>query len=727
MSGSVTNVLRVLSLGLDKVVYWLVDQAYYLFTLLTEVSIFTQSQIEDFASRIYVLISIIMLFKLGFSFITYIVNPDSFTDKQKGGAALIKKIVICIALLVSVPTIFNEAYYLQKIIFQNNLIEKVLLNNTVDTDTENNDKASMLSTYAFLSFFTPNSKLAGCGSNDGLSISSECINSINSLDDARGNHGSAYEKTLKTLDRSYIMNTTIVNATATMPSVTGDDFFQTPVEYLFDYHAIVSTVFGVALAWILIGFCLDLAVRAVKLGFLQIIAPIPIILSISPQQKTNTLANWGKECLSTWASLFIRVLVISFSLTIISIINSGGGIFSFVTGGSNQNVFVSAFVMLGILLFAKEFPKLLEDILGIKGAGKMTFNALKRMTEAPLVGSAIGKGAAYAGAGLNWARKTLGNGLAYPFEAAFADRFRKNPETGERLSSQERKDIRQRRLHDRMTNLNKETSARAHADPTKKYTGDTQRKLMHKQNAEERAQRKTFGKDFSEGEKLFENASKNGKYSIYSSGAFAESVENMDKAKDIRDKATGEYEKMRMRYEKGEQVTYKTKNSDGKEITVSGADAVNEARVASLKASGDYDKAKAEFEVVSKVNKSDAERYKQYTTAEDRHKVINNVTNKVNLNGFDYQPGQYTPSNTTGDDRNFQINGVPVHIDTRINDWVNDNGEVVQGVPEEVPASARSTSTTSGTPANNSSNNQRPSSGNPGINSGFNSGNSGNK
>ena len=66
MSGSVTNVIRNLFLVLDLGVYWLVDQAYWLFSMLSEASVFTQSQIESFANRIYVLISIIMLFKLGF-------------------------------------------------------------------------------------------------------------------------------------------------------------------------------------------------------------------------------------------------------------------------------------------------------------------------------------------------------------------------------------------------------------------------------------------------------------------------------------------------------------------------------------------------------------------------------------------------------------------------------------------------------------------------------------
>lgn len=352
MSGSVTNVIRNLFLVLDLGVYWLVDQAYWLFSMLSEASVFTQSQIESFANRIYVLISIIMLFKLGFSFISYVVNPDSFTDKQKGGVALIKKIVITMALLVSVPTIFNEAYYLQKIIFQNNVIEKVLLgDSSVQSDNSNNNKS--LSTYAFLTFFKPTDYIKECRNYEGLSISSECETKLNTADTTAGNPGTAYSEVLKTYNIQLIRQLEIVNAQGATATKGNDNFYRSETFYLFDYNYPISTVVGGFLAWIMIGFCLDLAVRSVKLSFLQIIAPIPIILSLSPQQKNNTLANWGKECVSTWASLFIRVLVVTFALSLIITINTDGGIFSFVTGGTNKFSIVTVFVMLGILLFAK--------------------------------------------------------------------------------------------------------------------------------------------------------------------------------------------------------------------------------------------------------------------------------------------------------------------------------------------------------------------------------------
>lgn len=669
MSGSVTNVIRNLFLVLDLGVYWLVDQAYWLFSMLSEASVFTQSQIESFANRIYVLISIIMLFKLGFSFISYVVNPDSFTDKQKGGVALIKKIVITMALLVSVPTIFNEAYYLQKIIFQNNVIEKVLLgDSSVQSDDSNNNKS--LSTYAFLTFFKPTDYIKECRNYEGLSISSECETRLNTADTTAGNPGTAYSEVLKTYNIQLIRQLEIVNAQGATATKGNDNFYRSETFYLFDYNYPISTVVGVFLAWIMIGFCLDLAVRSVKLSFLQIIAPIPIILSLSPQQKNNTLANWGKECVSTWASLFIRVLVVTFALSLIITINTDGGIFSFVTGGTNKFSIVTVFVMLGILLFAKEFPKLLEDILGIKGAGKMTFNAFKKLGSVPLVGGLATAGAtALGGAGMIAGRaawgtvksvfKGVGSGIrGEKFGTGFKEGM---GETGERIGA---------RWH-ALGSSAKEKITSAGLKGTDKLGGN-----MHKayqENFRSKDYKKTR-EEYKDGERLYQRTLTNGavddekKYDIYSSKDFGAKVKTMDKAKERRDTIAGEYEKMKMRYESGESVQY----TDG-DTTYTGAEAVNKARVASLKAAADYDKSKADFDKVKIQHKADAERYAAFSAAEDRHKVETNINSYINSGGnlpeFDQTGVSHTNRNQQLQDSitaairegftNMQGNGAP--------------------------------------------------------------------
>ena len=170
MSGSLNSILRTVFFALDTAVYWLVEQVTWLFSMLTEASIFTQDQIRNFSSRIYVLISIVMLFKLGFSFITYIVSPDSMSDKQKGGGKLVTNIVIAFVVLVSVPTIFNELYFVQGKIISTGVIERVLLGVNV-TQEQKVERSKLLSTYAFLTFFRPTDAVTECRTFTGIDIS----------------------------------------------------------------------------------------------------------------------------------------------------------------------------------------------------------------------------------------------------------------------------------------------------------------------------------------------------------------------------------------------------------------------------------------------------------------------------------------------------------------------------------------------------------------------------
>ena len=481
--GSVHTLIRNLFLGLDGIVYGFINHVYWLFSMLTEVSIFSQDQIEAFAGRIYVLISIIMLFKLGFSFITYIVNPDSFTDKQKGGTALLKNIAIAIILLASVPTIFNEAMHLQQLIFKNNVIDKILLGNTVQVEdsyvNENGEnvqveQSNALSMYAFMAFFQPNYLISECNTYEGIAISDSCVSKLNELDKTKHNPGSAYKQAIETYNLDFITATDIANTKGKVSTSNSDAFYVSDESYLFEYKYGLSTLVGVFIVWILLGFCLDLAIRVVKLGFLQIIAPIPIILSITPGQKNNPLSNWGKECFSTWLSLFTRVLVISFALTTIQLINSGGGIISFVTGGSNNYAMVTVFVMLGILLFAKEFPKLLEDILGLKGTGKMTFNPLKKISETPIVGKPFNNAVRTP---LGWADANLHKGIDTLKNNALRLGGRINPFANPDNVEQK---VKQRTAARDQAYWNRYDAA-AWATG-KKYDGQTESSIMRKQN-----------------------------------------------------------------------------------------------------------------------------------------------------------------------------------------------------------------------------------------------------
>ena len=48
------------------------------------------------------------------------------------------------------------------------------------------------------------------------------------------------------------------------------------------YTFIISTIAGCFLIYIILSFCIDLGVRAAKLVFYQLIAPIPILMRLIP-------------------------------------------------------------------------------------------------------------------------------------------------------------------------------------------------------------------------------------------------------------------------------------------------------------------------------------------------------------------------------------------------------------------------------------------------------------
>ena len=118
-STSMMNSLVEAGLWIDDMIYSLISSVYSLINQLAQTQIFTSGDISGFSRRIYALLGIFMLFKLSFSMITYLVNPDEFSDKSKGFGSLIKNVIITMILIVAVPYIFAEAYYVQKMIFVN--------------------------------------------------------------------------------------------------------------------------------------------------------------------------------------------------------------------------------------------------------------------------------------------------------------------------------------------------------------------------------------------------------------------------------------------------------------------------------------------------------------------------------------------------------------------------------------------------------------------------------
>ena len=155
---------------------------------------------------------------------------------------------------------------------------------------------------------------------------------------------------------------------------------------------------------ILLGYCVDVAIRVFKLIILQLIAPIPIISYIDPKaSKDGAFNKWIKTVISVWADLFIKLGVIYFVILVISELITSGSIINITMDLFGQGVrgnLVLLALIIGLLFFAKDAPKFIADAMGIKMAenGKLFGGLGKIMAAGALgagaLGSAIASGRA---------------------------------------------------------------------------------------------------------------------------------------------------------------------------------------------------------------------------------------------------------------------------------------------------------------------------------------------
>ena len=178
-------------------------------------------------------------------------------------------------------------------------------------------------------------------------------------------------------------------------------------KYVIDYRMFISTAVGIVVIYLFILFCIDIAVRSVKLGFLEMISPVPILSYIDPKSGDKGMfKKWIEYCWKTYLSLFLRLFALYLGVYAITIM---GGYTDFITGEVIQgNWLLNVFMIVGVLLFVRQLPKILDDALGLKvsGDGKFQLNPFKRLEE---IG---GKPLATAG------RRIVGTAAAVPLVGA---------------------------------------------------------------------------------------------------------------------------------------------------------------------------------------------------------------------------------------------------------------------------------------------------------------------
>ena len=121
MVHAVLNILRVTCSWIDKIIIWIMEFTYGLLIDVASLNIVNTEVIKGFSGRIGLVLGIFMLFNLAIKFLNYIVSPDKFSDKAKGGPKLILNIVLSLVLLVTYNTIFETGYKIQDKVLKNTL------------------------------------------------------------------------------------------------------------------------------------------------------------------------------------------------------------------------------------------------------------------------------------------------------------------------------------------------------------------------------------------------------------------------------------------------------------------------------------------------------------------------------------------------------------------------------------------------------------------------------
>lgn len=359
------KILRSLFGTIDGILGWAASTLYTLIVQIANVDIFG-NYIYTMMGRIYTFLAIFMLFKLSISVVNYVLNPDQLTDKSKGFGKLIQNVIIVMALIIMTPQIFNWAYKLQAAILNTNVLYTIVTGKPNDSSYDYSDLQGLTSKEIV-------EKLTKNAEDSGDMIKYELLSTFIYNEYSEDEHTAVKsdgtlcnKETTGSYSAAYdcLMDGDTINNTSGSSS---DKHYGAKKGFRNEYKILVSTLCIGFAAYVFLVTAFDVALRCVKLGALQLMAPVPIISMLDPNSgKSGMFSKWLKECKNTYLSLFTRLISVYFAVEVIRGLTEPG---RFVWYGTDVAVgfgFVKVFVILGLLMFAKQLPKFIEDATGIK-------------------------------------------------------------------------------------------------------------------------------------------------------------------------------------------------------------------------------------------------------------------------------------------------------------------------------------------------------------------------
>ena len=401
--GMLNDGLRSFCAMFDGVATTLLGGIYKVFFLVANATIISGDVIKVFYSRIQLILGILMIFKLAMSILNIIINPDVVKDQKNGPGKMVTRIVAALFMLtlvipINIPNatakslnayindhgiLFGVLYKAQDSILSENILAKLILGTSSNADADDmdvnnlsdigNSMASIV-LKVFVRINVNDDTLPACdyASDDDPCSNTVCAAEVNESHYAEEN-----------VDPQVILSH--INDSCGRGS---DE------RYAFGYTPIIGALVMLIMALIITGFTVDIAVRAIKLAVLRLVAPVPIISYINPpKQGGGAFDNWTKSLISTYVDLFVIQIIMNGGMNNIFGSNVQG--FTFTSG------IAFIFIILGILVFMRQAPQFIKDILGIKGKpmGNVGLSSMMAGTASLLGGAGLaGAGVAAMGA-----------------------------------------------------------------------------------------------------------------------------------------------------------------------------------------------------------------------------------------------------------------------------------------------------------------------------------------
>lgn len=369
------DALRGLMLSLCEIVYNLISFCFEVFYNLGRANILNNDILDPIFRKIGLIIGIFMIFRVTFAFVQYIVDPNMMTDKNKGAQTVIKKVVIVIILLGSTRYLFKAAFDIQSQILDSQILEKVILGKKFASNEQNSSMSefgSDFSSTVFSTFYRINPEAPTSGDTSVYNLCRELLGKNNEkLKDQIKEYG------LSNTDANICLNSKAKyesdnDSVGEIVKKNKDNEENYIMQ--FDGDGLVAAITGIICLYLGFMFTFQVGIRTIQLAYLQVIAPIPIIMYITPKGEDN-LKKWGTQCVTTFLDFFLRIVIVYFAVFIINVLTSDIEIKAIYEEGTFYNVYVTCIMIIATLMFVKKVPNLLKEIFpSLGGAAGFSFD-----------------------------------------------------------------------------------------------------------------------------------------------------------------------------------------------------------------------------------------------------------------------------------------------------------------------------------------------------------------